>query len=192
MSGMFGYADEPWLPTLWDVEKLKADDNPYWNQFGWENLVVPEGCPTVASRMDTLKVRFDERYANRRLNRETMEQWQLNLQSRFDEMAPRYERAYMIYANKEQQMLDDVEEGSITTTNATSTGKNIDTPDSIVNAGDDYADALTKNTAEGTTQVVITGTGLVRAINATIDEWRELDTEFIREFEGNFLNILWY
>lgn len=192
MSGMFGYADEAWLPTLWDIEKLKADGDPYWNRFGWDQLVVPEGCPTVESKMPTLKVRFDERYANRRVNRETMEQWQLNLQSRFDEMAPRYERAYSIYTNKEQQMLDDVEEGSITTTNATNVGKSIDTPDSIVNSDDNYADSMSKNTAEGKTQVVITGTGLVRAINTTIDEWRELDTEFIREFEDNFLNILWY
>lgn len=182
--------EEPWLPTLWDIEARKPD--PYWSRFGWEALEVPSGCPLVQRRMDALKVRFDQRYANRQVNMETMEQWQIRLQNRFDEVAPRYERAYKVYADKEQTMLDDVEEGSHTTSTVRNKGRSIDTPDSVINADPNYADSLDEAESTGDTKTVITGTGLVRSINATIDEWRELDTEFVKEFEDNFINIFWY
>ena len=186
----FGDADEPWIPTLWDIEAKKPD--PYWSNFGWEVLEVPSDCVMVRDRMKDLKVRFDERYADRMLNQETMEVWQLRLQNRFDEVVRRYERAYRIYTDKEQQMMDDVEEGVHTTMKATSVSKAIDTPDSRINENSDYADSLNKGTADTDTKTVYTGTGLIKSINDSIDDWRDLDTKFVSEFENNFLNVYWY
>ena len=187
---MFGDADEPWYPTLWDIEAKKPD--PYWDKFGWEALEVPVDCPTVRDRMADLKVLFDERYAERMVNQETMELWQLKLQTRFDEVVHRYERAYSIYQLKKQQMLDDVEEGVHTIVTSDSTGKNIDTPDSIINQDDKYADSLTKNKLNTDSKTVYTGTGLIKSINDSIDDWRDLDIKFVSEFENSFLNIFWY
>lgn len=190
----FPEADEAWIPTLGDILNKQSDPDAYpiYHKVGWDALEVPSDCPNVSARMDVLKVRFDERYFNRMLNAETLERWQVRLQNRFDEVVRRYDRAYSIYETKNDSMLNDLEEGSITTTTATSTGKNINTPDSIINADDNYADSLNKSEADGKTKVVITGTGLIKSINETIYEWRDLDTEFVKEFEDNFLNIFWY
>ncbi len=190
----FPEADEAWIPTLGDIldKRSDPDAHPIYRKVGWDALEVPSDCPNVSARMDVLKVRFDERYLNRMLNAETLERWQVRLQNRFDEVVRRYDRAYSIYEAKNDSMLNDLEEGSMTTTKATSTGRSIDTPDSIINADDDYADRLNRSQADGETKVVITGTGLVRSINDTIYEWRDLDTEFVKEFEDNFLNIFWY
>jgi len=190
----FTEANEAWLPTLGDVLNKQSDpDAPsIYHKVGWDALEVPADCPNVSVRMDILKVRFDERYFNRRLNSETLERWQSRLQNKFDEVVYRYDRAYSIYESKNDSMLNDLEDGSITTTKATATGKNINTPDSVVNADDNYADSVNKSEADGETKVIVTGTGLIKSINDTIYEWKDLDTEFIKQFENNFLNILWY
>ena len=190
----FTEANEAWLPTLGDILNKQSDpDAPaIYRKVGWNALEVPADCPNVSVRMDMLKVRFDERYFNRRLNSETLERWQSRLQNKFDEVVHRYDRAYSIYETKNDSMLNDLEEGSITTTKATATGKNINTPNSVVNADDNYADSVNKSEADGETKVIVTGTGLIKSINDTIYEWKDLDTEFIKQFEDNFLNIFWY
>ena len=213
MKGYFDEADQPWLPELIDVEAMKTGtDGSYYSRFGWENLEVPEDCPIVASRMDTLKIRFDERYANRMLNSETLERWQVRLQNRFDEKVHVYERAYALYEKYEQDMMDDVVQGEKTVVSGTNTqggsdsseveSRNIDTPDEIVNANDNYASSLSKNkgkttygrtdTVDSTTTRTIMGRALVDGINDAIYSWRDLDTEFVKEFENNFLNVYWY
>lgn len=188
---MIGIAesDAPWLPTLWDIAGLKPDD--YWDQFGWEQLECPADCTYVTNRMGVLKTRFEERYADRMLNAETMERWQLRLQNKFDEVVYRYDRAYQAYTCNDEDMFADVKQFVTVKVSASGTGKSIDTPDSVVNADSDYADSLTKNesTTENTTSY--TGTGLTKSINDSIDNWRDIDTEFINEFENNFLNIFW-
>lgn len=111
-DGLFPGADAAWIPTLMDVERRKAD----WhleNVIGWENLEVPDDCPNVKGRMDQLKIRFDERYASRRLGHETLEKWQMRLQNRFDEVVRRYDRMYLLYSRYDEKMKDDLIEGYI-------------------------------------------------------------------------------
>ena len=209
----FGDADQPWLPELIDIEAKKTGSEAgYYKKFGWEQLVVPTDCPLVGARMAELKIRFDERYANRMLNSETLERWQVRLQNRFDEKVHVYERAYKLYQQYEQDMLDDVVQGEkITVTGTTQQGgsdtstveaRNIDTPDEVINADDNYASSLSKNqgttqygrkdTVDSTTTRIVTGQALVEGINNAIYSWRDLDTEFVKEFENNFLNVYWY
>lgn len=206
--------DEVWLPQLVEIEtwKTDSDDPDYWKQFGWENLEVPDDCPTVAGRMAQLKMRFDERYAYRMLNSETMERWQVRLQNRFDENVRRYERAYTMYSRYETDMMDDVLEGERIVTESSvkqggsdstdTTTRNIDTPDEAVNQDENYASNLShvngkvtygrSDTGRTETVRTVTGKSLVDSVNDSMDRWRDVDTGFVKEFENLFLNIFWY
>lgn len=210
----FGDAEIPWIPQLIDVEnfKVKSDDPAYWQRFGWEALEVPQDCFYVAERMPNLKIRFDERYANRRLNSETMERWQVRLQNRFDEVVRRYDRQYELYQRYDQDMKDDIISGEKTVTESTAqaggsdtsegSGRNIDTPDELVNSTEGYAGSRTDSkatntygrtdTLNSTVTRTTTGKGVVDGINDSVMSWRDIDTEFVKEFENLFLNILWY
>lgn len=206
----FPLADDPWIPTLGDVlmKQNTADAPSPYSQVGWNALEVPAECTRVNARMPILKTRFDERYFNRMLNAETLERWQVRLQNRFDEVVMRYERAYEFYETYNTQMKEDVLAGETrevenTTTDSgsdTTEGRNIDTPDEVVNAGDNYASSLSRNkvnygrsqTVKGTERTTVTGSSLIENINNSIYDWRDLDTEFVKEFENNFINIFWY
>lgn len=230
----FPEADEAWIPTLGDILNKQSDPDAYptYSKVGWDALEVPEECAYVNDRMDVLKVRFDERYFNRMLNAETLERWQVRLQNRFDEVVCRYDRAYSLYNRYQEDMDSDVlpgetyerteeetHSGKDTRTvsvkqggSDSSEGRNVDTPDSVVNADDNYADSLSKNkvtygrTDDSTDETsyghkvshtvkdtrTVTGKDLMLNVNSSIDDWRDIDTEFVREFENNFLNIFWY
>ena len=210
----FGDAEIPWIPKLIDVEnfKVNSDDPDYWQRFGWEALEVPQDCSYVIQRMTTLKTRFDERYANRMLNSETMERWQVRLQNRFDEVVRRYDRQYELYQRYDQDMKDDIIAGDKTVTESTAqaggsdtsegSGRNIDTPDENVNDNTGYAGSRTDSKATNTygrtdtlNSVVTrttTGKGVVDGINDSIMSWKDIDTEFVKEFENLFLNVFWY
>ena len=210
----FGDAELPWIPKLIDVEnfKVNSDDPDYWQRFGWETLEVPGDCTFVSGRMDALKVRFDERYANRMLNSETMERWQVRLQNRFDEVVQRYNRMYELYQRYDQDMKEDILSGDKTVTTSksqaggsdtsTGTGRNIDTPDENVNNITGYAGSRTDSKAtntygrtdsfDPTVTRTVTGKGVVDSVNDSVMSWRDIDTEFVKEFENLFLNVLWY
>ena len=236
-DGLFYDADLPWVPTLVDVEKGKTGaDSEYWSKFGWENLVVPEDCPITLGRMSILKVRFDERYANRMLNQETMERWQIRLQNRFDEVVHRYERAYRLYNQHSTKIDDGVLPGTLReldgtyentsdrsetsdssgSNTSTSTGRNRtgESPDQKVNALSNYATVVADSSTETTTtntggskgsstantsgnthttdRSTVTGAVLMENLNGAIDGYRDIDTEFVKAFENNFMNIFWY
>ena len=210
----FGDAELPWIPKLIDVEnfKVNSDDPAYWQRFGWEALEVPEDCTFVMERMDVLKVRFDERYANRMVNSETMERWQVRLQNRFDEVAQRYNRMYELYQRYDQDMKEDILSGDKTVTTSksqaggsdtsTGTGRNIDTPDENVNNITGYAGSRTDSKAtntygrtdsfDSTVTRTVTGKGVMDSVNDSVMSWKDIDTEFVKEFENLFLNVLWY
>lgn len=210
----FGDAELPWIPKLIDVEnfKVNSDDPAYWQRFGWEALEVPEDCMFVRERMGNLKTRFDERYANRMLNSETMERWQVRLQNRFDEVVQRYNRMYELYQRYDQDMKEDILSGDKTVTTSKSqaggsdtsigTGRNIDTPDENVNNITGYAGSRTDSKAtntygrtdsfDSTVTRTMTGKGVVDSINDSVMSWKDIDTEFVKEFENLFLNVLWY
>lgn len=210
----FGDAELPWIPKLIDVEnfKVNSDDPAYWKRFGWEALEVPEDCTFVSGRMEVLKTRFDERYANRMLNSETMERWQVRLQNRFDEVVQRYNRMYELYQRYDQDMKEDILSGDKTVTTSksqaggsdtsTGTGRNIDTPDENVNNITGYAGSRTDTKAtntygrtdsfDSTVTRTMTGKGVVDSVNDSVMSWKDIDTEFVKEFENLFLNVLWY
>lgn len=210
----FGDAELPWLPQLVDIEnfKVNSDDPDYWKKFGWEALEVPTDCARVRGRMTILKTRFDERYANRMVNAETMERWQIRLQNRFDEVVARYDRMYELYLRYDSDMKEDILSGDKTVTTSTAqaggsdtsegTGRNIDTPDENINDNTGYAGSRTDSKATNTygrTDTInstitrtITGQGVVDSVNDSVMAWRDIDTEFVKEFENLFLNILWY
>ena len=210
----FGDAELPWIPKLIDVEnfKVNSEDPAYWQRFGWEALEVPQDCYYVIQRMDKLKTRFDERYANRMLNSETMERWQVRLQNRFDEVVQRYNRQYELYERYDQDMKEDILSGDKTVTTSKSqaggsdtsigTGRNIDTPDENVNNITGYAGSRTDSKAtntygrtdsfDSTVTRTVTGKGVVDSVNDSVMSWKDIDTEFVKEFENLFLNVLWY
>ena len=210
----FGDAELPWLPKLCDVEnfKINSDDPTYWQRFGWEALEVPGECTFVRERMDTLKTRFDQQYFDRKLNSETMEIWQVRLQRRFDEVVQRYNRMYELYQRYDQDMKEDILSGDKTVTESTAqaggsdtsegTGRNIDTPDEAVNDTQGYAGSRSDSKATNTygrtdtlTSTVtrtMTGKGVVDSINDSVMSWRDIDTDFVNEFQNNFLNVFWY
>ena len=174
----FSEAFEPWIPRLIDIEKRKADGDPDYTDIGFDGLVVDPSMTNLASRMTTLKTRFDERYYNRMINAETLPRWQIRLQNRFDEIAAIYDRAYAIYAQYAQDMQDDALEGwkedikstdsgdevltksgseslaysgkEKTTEGGTDESKKLtnDTPDSAINASASYANAAEHGTTD--------------------------------------------
>ena len=203
-----------WLPTLKELMQLRTED-PYYQQFGWDRLVVPTGCTYVGERMDDLNVRFYERYGNRMISHETLENWQIRLQNKFDEVVDKYNRAYALYDEHADGIMDDIRTGVKRTVNGenqasghddidtANTTKQIDTPDSAVNESDDYADSYTKGQGKHKTTYgrkdtnkvteVQEATGiLLENINRTIDDYKDMDTQFVAEFENLFLNVFWY
>ena len=185
----------PWVPTLQDIESRKDHDTElgqYYERFGWEQLVVPVDCPRVAARMDDLKILFDQKYAFRMLNSETLEEWQIRLQTRFDRYVHVFERAYLLYEKYQQDMIDDMKGGEIITRTASGVGSTVNTPDIKINASDDYADSRTRSATSEKVETVRTGEGLVDDINAGFRKFVDVDQEFIAQFEDSFLNIFWY
>lgn len=228
----FHEARESWLPSLYDI-LYKArygtpEERAYYGKFGLSQVEIPADCVRLAEAMPRAVEMFNERFALRMINKETLETWQIGIQSKFDTIAYRYERALALYADNAEEM-SNVLEKKTTERDATSTNsgsdsttygrkdtfagmvRNVDTPDSRINASDDYADSLVKNdnsnTASGTDTLThglkntikdtVTETrepegGIVQATNRSIDEWRDIVAEFVREFENNFLNVFWY
>ena len=98
----------PWLPKLIDIEHRKDAGEPAYQNIGFDALDIPSSLEEISDRAADLKVRFDERYAYRMINSETLPRWQNRLQNRFDEIADRYERAYRLYAANGAAMMDDI------------------------------------------------------------------------------------
>lgn len=205
---------DAWMPDLVSLEKWKLDD-PTYRRYGWEALVVPDDCIYVKERMEQIGMRFNERYAFRMFNAETLERWQIRLQNRFDEVVHRWDRAYMLYGQNKTRMDTDLVKGTRTMTEGesqlsgadTSVGnsdsRSVDTPDTALNDDDRYADRRTKSDSTNTVSygrrdqtsgtIVSEESGvMVENVNRAIYAWEDIDTEFVKDFENNFLNIFWY
>lgn len=198
-----------------------TDKAQYFSKFGFDQIdygtyddqdVYTGQFPNIASRWNTLVTRFNQKYYYRMLGIETMEHWQNNLQERFDQVAPQFEMAYSLMAEHDSAIVDDVIDGETETileTNqasgsdsSTGTSKNWDTPDSAINADANYADSV--GSSNGSTTYgrldthnitrtrLITGEGILNNINATIRNFRDIDTWFIEQFEPLFLSVYWY
>jgi len=174
---------EPWLPQLIFIETEKSEDNPNYINIGFDKLDVPEDCTYVLERFTNLTTRFNEKYWFRKINSETLVQWQIRLQVKFDAIVHKYDRAYGIYALHAEE-IKDVTEGQ----KATSIKKLIDTPDALINDDNEYAGSYEKIESE----VGLTGKSTLENANENIETWKDLDTAFISEFENNFLNVFNY
>ena len=202
-------------PRLLDIEYLKTHGTPeeqtYFGQFGFNKLTISStDYPKVSDAFSRLTSRFYNRYAERRLNKETMELWQIALQNRCDEILPKYEIAYTEYATKAAKLLNPIKtvesdgenqaSGSDGVTGDTE-NRSISTPDEAINEDDDFADSLDKSHSSRTTTygrkdvqnaTVETTEGGEKAIKsyvAALQSYADIDTLFIAEFENNFLNI---
>ncbi len=200
---------EPWLPTYADVIAK-------YPGYGFPGLEIDaERFPILTERRAEIEMRFYERYAARKVNHETLARWQLRLQNRFDEVAPEMERAFRLYRDYKDRMDSDMVDGYKQTRRSVASGmnvdmsksktrdRNIDTPDSALNADPNYADSLRDGDSEGSNvgrsatsgageiQHTKTGAVIITNINASIYEYRDIDTEFVKAFENNFLNIFW-
>lgn len=212
----FPEADYPWLPTLLDIEIRKSEGKPGYANIGFDSLVLDDQeHPRLASAWTRLNMRFNGRYANRMLNSETLERWQIRLQNRLDEIVDEYERAYRLYEEYADDM-DELHEGYENTTGQTdlNSGTDVhkttlsrrtaDTPDSNINESDAYAHSVSKVNDElrttygkhvvksGSLTHVQTGVRLQMNVVKSFKSWVDLDTSFISEFENLFLNVFWY
>lgn len=229
VKGYFYAPDSAWIPTYGDILHFKDEGNQHYVNIGFDSLEIDsDATPIIASKFETLTMRFNERYYNRMINAETLERFQVRLQNRYDDIAPRFEFAYEMYDMYRDKMISkaDISKlimetfGEDETNNYTqelggsdsvdTNQRDIDTPDSILNANPDYADALSEG--KNTTTYGRTDSGdstrnlnhnlerteefggdiLAENIHKAIDAFRNLDTRFVAEFENNFLNIFWY
>lgn len=201
---------DSYLPTLaeilgWATEGTD-EEKEYYSQFGFGQLEVFSECPIVKSRMDRLELLFNEKYDFRQINRETMEQWQISLQTRFDGLVCSMEHMYTlqnIYQNEIDQNLrkrdtETTTHGGEDAAASSGTQTYTDTPDSVINAGSDYADSVQKTS--GTTKTTHGHTittersdlsDLQSKMDHSMDAYRDIDRFFIDQFENNFLNVFY-
>lgn len=178
----------------------------YYAKFGFRKLVPPSDCPNLTERWSTLCNLAESRYAFREINRETMEQWQISLQSRLDAVAHTFEHSYAIQ-KRWQATVDESptkstvnQHSEVHNASNSSSGKKIyvDTPDSAVNDTLRYADSVDQTTASGTSSsswsssdTVTDFRNLQSEMDKIIDGYRDLDILFIAKFENNFINVFY-
>lgn len=165
---------EPWFPTLaWLInhkENYDGSGSIDFRKYGWDALVVPDDCIYVKSRMSTLEVRFNQRYMMRLLSQETLENWQIRLQNRFDELVHTMERAYSIYAEHETSM-DRVLPGETTETEGSSTdsGSNSRTGSGTSNSTGSGTSGNTQGGSDSSTAQGINSDTPDTAINTSVN-----------------------
>ncbi len=188
----------------------------YYAVFGLSHVVLPSSAsvylPAIWGRVCT---RVNEKFWKRFLAGETLEEWQVLLQTLTDELAPRYERAFRMYANNseasEADILatmttdyggdDGVTEEMKQTKAATSKSTVRDTPDGAVNDSTNFAGSVTDGTSDsGTTlntrkgKVTVTQTGeggIIGRVNDNIRLWRDLETDLVSEYAKAFMSFIW-
>lgn len=167
------------LPTYAEVIQQHSE-------YGFRTIVIDQTkYPTLSSKRDELDRRFFARFCDRMIGYETLQLWQLKLQNKFDDIADEYERAFRIYQENATDM-DKAVEGTFNTVDREL--KSIDTPDSVINASDNYADSLDKG--HTTAKLTVSGGRAVESVNENIDAFRDYESRFLMEFENLFSNIL--
>lgn len=206
-------ADAPWNPKLVDIlykaANGDADERAYYSKFGLSAAVWNPALTNLVAHQGDIVRMFNEKYAYRMVNRETLEQWQVRLQYILDVEGPKADRAFKLY-NDHRLEMDRVAETEKTTYDnlkdtmgGTDTSKNTmtDTPDAIVNDTDGYADTVTKgrtdygrtNTRTGSVETERTPLGgSTENVNDNIDSWRNLAEDFVGKFDKLFMKVFWY
>lgn len=203
-------ADGPWMPKLIDIlYKAKhgdADEQAYYSKFGLEAAVWDSRYVNLASHKNDIIVLFNEKYSDRMINRETLEKWQVRLQTVLDVISMRYDRAYGMYAlvdgsvkQKETVTYNNVKDqmgGSDHSRNTVT-----DTPDAILNENDKYADTVNKGQTDYGRTSTRSGSittehdpegGTVDLVNRSIEAFRNITADFVQEFDKLFMHVYWY
>ena len=197
------------------LEVIDGVERTLYTDFGLSRVVLPSSASTYLPAIwDRVCTRVNERYWKRYLAGETLEEWQVLLQTMTDELAPRYERAFRMYAaNSEASEADilatmrtDYGTDGLTdehTQTAKGTSKTTvrDTPDGEINASSNYAGTVTdgetdagttKSTRKGTVTVTQTGSdGVLGRVNENIRLWRDLETDLVKEYANAFMSFIW-
>lgn len=197
------------------IEVIEEVRHTLYSQFGLSKVVLPASADTYLPAIwDRVCTRVNERYWKRYLACETLEEWQVLLQTMTDELAPRYERAFRMYAaNSEASEADilatmrtDYGTDGLTdehTQTAKGTSKTTvrDTPDGVINDTSNYAGTVTegstdagttKSTRKGTVTVTQTGSdGVLGRVNENIRLWRDLETDLVKEYANAFMSFIW-
>jgi hypothetical protein len=209
---IYSEACEPQGMTLADLLKKQQSDT-YYQQFGLAKVILPDACPLLTKMWERVCTRVNERYWKRYLACETLEEWQVLLQTMTDELAPRYERAIRMYAANSDHAEADIlatmrtDYGDGLTDEHTQTAKGTskttvrDTPDGEINTSSDYGGTVTdgetdagttKSTRKGTVTVTQTGSdGVLGRLNENIRIWRDLETELVKEYADAFMAFIW-
>lgn len=149
----------------------------------------------LQNRFDEVVHRYDRMYSLYNMNRELM-----------DDITPGLKTTY-----KRSDDLSGSDSSTGTSrSSATAKDRTSNTPDSRINSLDDYAGLIGVNESsssgdtttmgettrtgktEATTAMVRTGAEIIQQLHLSADSYRDIDTEFIGEFENIFLNIFWY
>ena len=186
----------------------------YYTNFGLSRVVLPDSADTYLPVIwDRVCTRVNERYWKRYLACETLEEWQVLLQTMTDELAPRYERAFRMYAANSEASEADIlatmrtDYGDGLTDEHTQTAKGTskttvrDTPDGEINDTSNYAGTVTdgetdagttKSIRKGTVTVTQTGSdGVLGRVNENIRLWRDLETDLVKEYANAFMSFIW-
>ena len=198
-----------------DISCAFVQDHSYYDQFGLSKVVLPDSAPKwLPAIWDRVCTRVNERYWRRYLACETLEEWQVLLQTMTDELAPRYERAFRMYAANseasETEILavmktdygtDGLTDEHTQTAKGTSKTTVRDTPDGVINDTSSYAGTVTdgvtdagttKSTRKGVVTVTQTGSdGVLGRVNENIRLWRDLETDLVKEYAQAFMSFIW-
>ena len=196
------------------LEVIDAVERTLYTDFGLSRVVLPSSADTYLPVIwDRVCTRVNERCWKRYLACETLEEWQVLLQTMTDELAPRYERAFRMYAANSEASEADIlatmrtDYGDGLTDEHTQTAKGTskttvrDTPDGEINASSAYAGTVTdgetdagttKSTRKGTVTVTQTGSdGVLGRVNENIRLWRDLETDLVKEYANAFMSFIW-
>ena len=196
------------------LEVIDEVERTLYTDFGLSHVVLPDSASTYLPAIwDRVCTRVNERYWKRYLAAETLEEWQVLLQTMTDELAPRYERAFRMYAANSEASEADIlatmrtDYGDGLTDEHTQTAKGTskttvrDTPDGQINDTSTYAGTVTdgvtdagttKSTRKGTVTVTQTGSdGVLGRVNENIRLWRDLETDLVKEYANAFMSFIW-
>ena len=172
--------------------------------------------PKLFTQKSRLVYRFNKHYQFREISREDTTVWMKLLQDRFDEIADKYNHAYSLYDNPDIDLdklgvgykrtidYENSRTGSSTSsTESSGNAKFRDTPtneDSTINnpttenvdTSESSGESSNESSGEGTTTEIYeyNDRHIVDDINELIAKYKQLDEDFIREFEQMFIGII--
>lgn len=172
--------------------------------------------PNLYNHKDRLVYRFNKHYQLREISREDAGQWMLLLQDRFDEVANKYNHAYKLYDNQTIK-LDEFGIGYLREIWYNSEGSGSSSSSSSGSASSKFRDTPTNGNStvnNPTTENVDNSSGssssenqregsghskekydyndkqIMDEVNELINKYKQLDEDFIREFNNMFIGLL--